>query len=59
MSNNDVGDWICADCGRSLGYPKIRISTYHEDWCEYCGCLKQVTETRDWGYPELPSEKSR
>lgn len=58
MQNNQeekkYGDWICADCGRKYGYPKIQISTYHKEQCDYCGQIKPVTEIRDWGYPVLP-----
>lgn len=54
----NVGHWICADCGRKYGKCVIKYQTHHIDICEYCGEEKACTETRDWGYPELPKGKN-
>lgn len=49
--------WICHDCGIKYGKPRFSVSTWHQDKCDYCGEIKAVTESRDFGYPDLPNEK--
>lgn len=50
--NKKYGTWICDACGWKYGKRVIEISTYHEDTCDYCGRIKAVTESRDWGFPK-------
>lgn len=44
---------ICHDCGMKWGKPWT-ISTWHEGTCPVCLEVKAVTETRDYGYPNIP-----
>ena len=48
--------WICRDCGERHGrMPAGHISTWHRGTCGWCGAVKDVTEPRDYGYPERPA----
>ncbi|HON84208.1 MAG TPA: hypothetical protein PLI22_08795 [Caldisericia bacterium] len=57
LKKQSYGDWICNDCGIKYGKPRFLVSTWHQDKCDYCGEIKVVTESRDFGYPNLPKEK--
>ena len=46
-------DWICSDCGREHGKRPDGNpygATYHEDTCDVCGEVTEVTEPRDYGH---------
>lgn len=58
MSDADTG-WICADCGTKHGTYSVRVSTWHEGICYWCGERKSVTESRDYGYPKMHSRAKR
>lgn len=46
--------WICAACGTRLGrMPAGHISTWHRGTCGWCGEVRDVTEPRDYGWPEM------
>lgn len=47
------GQWICALCGQKYGNYCVFTSTFHPATCDYCGLVKNVTSSRDYGYPEL------
>lgn len=59
MKNRKIGDWICHDCGTKYGKLRTSISTWHNNTCDYCKQEKPVTESRDYGYPELPNPKDQ
>lgn len=47
---------ICRDCGSRHGrMPAGHISTWHRGTCGWCGEVRDVTEPRDYGYPERPA----
>ncbi len=48
--------WICLECGNKYGKARDNISTYHVEKCDYCGKVKAVTESRDFGYPKKEGE---
>jgi len=48
--------WICDDCGDKYGERRTSISTYHYNYCEWCGEYKPVTEDRDYCYPPTPEQ---
>lgn len=51
--------WCCNQCGtharKMMGRsePKFGMATYHMDTCDVCGVYKEVTEPRDFSYPEF------
>jgi hypothetical protein len=64
-NNNDI-DWVCDDCGieankltclKKYGKKPIKakfdISTYHMGTCDCCGEKKEVSEPRDYFYPDF------
>lgn len=67
MKNNRSRIYQCCDdcgleanrltCLRDFGAeplkPKHDLSTYHEGFCQACGKKKQVTEARDFFYPDF------
>lgn len=50
-------DLVCNECGikaaKKQGTDILQISTFHDGQCECCGQHKDVTERRDFGYPEM------
>lgn len=44
---------ICHDCGVKHG-KRWTESTWHQGTCPVCHEVKAVTETRDYGYPDIP-----
>lgn len=57
---------VCYECGVSANVltclkrygnrPKqlaFSVSTYHEGKCDFCGETKDITETRDFFYPDF------
>ena len=48
---------ICSDCGKKYGKYSVGCSSMHKNTCGVCGEIKQVTEPRDWGYPEFPGHE--
>ena len=38
--------------------PEWHLATYHMDTCDVCGVYKEVTEPRDFGYPEFEGHSS-
>jgi len=48
-----MSNWICKDCGEKHGKRRLDMSTWHNGKCDWCGKEKPVTESRDYGYPEL------
>lgn len=62
----DYPHWVCDDCGLEANRltclnkygseplkRKFDVSTYHGGVCEVCGKKKQVTESRDYFYPDF------
>ena len=59
--SNTIGSklyWVCQACGKeALSMPinkgkiQFECSTWHLGVCDVCGQNKNVTETRDFGYP--------
>lgn len=62
---NEINN-VCRECGISANVvtclklygkpPKqlaYQISTYHQAKCDWCGKRKQVTEARDFFYPDF------
>jgi len=52
-------NWCCQDCGRKYGKWSAGCSTFHLGICEVCGKEENVTEPRDYGYPNFPSTNKR
>ena len=63
---NDRINNVCVECGISAnvltclnkyGMPpkklSFAISTFHKAKCGYCGKIKEVTEVRDFFYPDF------
>lgn len=52
---HDYPDWICTFCAKENGgkWPDGHIGTFHNGVCGWCGEEVQVTEPRDWGYPNF------
>ena len=49
-------DWVCHDCGIKAGGRPLAewaCPTWHMGRCDVCGGIKEVTEPRDYGYPEF------
>jgi trehalose-6-phosphate synthase len=59
-------EWVCRDCGieanrltclKKYGREPLKkafsVSTYHEGICEACGEKKEVTQSRDFFYPDF------
>lgn len=57
---------VCAECGitanvltclKRYGQPPLNlaysVSTYHEGECDFCHSKKQVTEARDFFFPDF------
>lgn len=69
INNNALGTKIhlvCRDCGHAAmklpenkGKRPAMVSTFHYATCDVCKKRKDVTETRDYGYPvfEVEDEK--
>ena len=47
LKNADV---VCFDCGSKYGEYHDRVSSVWEGKCNVCGEVKNITETRDYGY---------
>ena len=49
--------WVCGSCGekarKAQKTSRLACSTWHEDVCGVCGEITDVTEPRDFGYPEF------
>ena len=50
--------WICNKCGQKHGHIVGKICTCHPNICEWCGEEKDVTDSRHYGYPQIPSKQS-
>lgn len=63
--------WVCDDCGREANrrtcikrygaepkQAKFLVSTFHKGECDVCGEVKNVTESRDYFYPDFSLLKS-
>lgn len=69
MNSNKLGSKIktvCYECGvaanvltclKKYGKPPMQLSftcsTYHKGGCDFCKQVKQVTEVRDFFYPDF------
>ena len=57
--NDNYPTWVCEECGleasRNMGNvpPAFQVSTYHTGICGVCGKQKDVTEPRDFFYPDF------
>lgn len=55
--------WVCHECGMKARGKPLRpwaIATYHHGKCDVCQEYKDVTEPRDFGYPEFkPKRKTK
>lgn len=46
--------WVCQKCGsEASGGRQFEVSCWHENVCDVCGEIKQVTEVRDFFYPDF------
>lgn len=58
--------WVCSDCGieanrltclkkygREPKKEAFSISTFHKGKCDFCGEIKDITQTRDFFYPDF------
>ena len=39
--------------GKEPAIPKFAISTYHKGKCDFCGKITDITEVRDFFYPDF------
>jgi len=46
--------WICHDCGLKHGRDSKSEACVHIGECHWCKKEKVVTQSRDYGYPEMP-----
>jgi hypothetical protein len=59
-------NWVCSDCGieanrltclkkygRESLKPAFSVSTFRKGKCDFCGKEKEITETRDFFYPDF------
>ena len=54
MKEKKYPNWICQECGSKASKGKqFDVSTWHEGKCDVCGETKEVTEPRDFFYPEF------
>lgn len=51
--------WCCFDCGNKYGKSEDGVSTFHMGKCGVCGKITDVTEVRDWNYPDFPRHKKQ
>jgi len=51
----DYPSYVCSDCAESAGgkFPVGHVACFHTGICPCCGCIKTLTEPRDYGYPNL------
>ena len=51
----DYPTFVCSDCAESAGgkFPVGHVACFHTGICPCCGCIKTLTEPRDYGYPNL------
>jgi len=64
---NNYPSWVCVDCGNKARDEmnkggvkhcgRAMMSTWHNGKCDVCGETKEVTEPRDFGYPEFVGVK--
>lgn len=40
----------CAECGQRYGRSATKYSSMWEGYCDVCGAITGVADTRDWGY---------
>jgi hypothetical protein len=53
--DNGYPDWICKECAK-MGNGRIpTLATFHDNICGVCNEWKNVTEPRDYGYPNVKS----
>lgn len=55
MSVREYPTWVCQECATAAGgHVKLgQISTWHLGKCDICDEKKDVTEPRDFGYPDF------
>lgn len=51
--------WICMDCGIEYGKATPGCATFHNGKCAVCDQEKVVTESRDYGHPDLDKSKKQ
>ena len=49
--------WICSLCGKKYSKKQFQISTWHKGVCDVCGETADVTEPRDFYYPDFSGKK--
>lgn len=50
-------NWVCQECGSKASKGKqFQVSTWHIGRCGHCGKIKEVTEPRDFFYPEFNNQ---
>lgn len=51
----DYPSYVCSDCAESAGgkFSVGHVACFHTGICPCCGCIKTLTEPRDYGYPNL------
>lgn len=61
MAKRNYPSWVCSECAKKAGgkWPDGHLGTFHDDECGVCREVKEVTEPRDWGYPEFKAEKRK
>lgn len=64
--NEDYPNWLCSPCGLTMNYltcldrygeppfkPCFDVSTFHKGYCDLCGRPTDITESRDFFYPNI------
>ena len=51
----DYPTFVCGECAESAGgkFPVGHVACFHTGICPCCGCIKSLTEPRDYGHPNL------
>lgn len=54
MTRKSYTAWICTPCAEDNGgrWPAGHEATFHQDICVWCGFTREVTEPRDWCWPD-------
>ena len=57
MTMKPYPTWVCHDCGMTHTTKIPWMSTFHHARCEVCGKWAELTQPRDYGYPEFPGHE--
>lgn len=54
----DYPAWICWDCGKAYGRREPGVACWHNGECGICGMICPVTEPRDFGHLNWPTNST-